>query len=48
MFLSCEPRRNDDNDNEESESMGDDKDEYCAVHKPDGAVKNETAVCVIM
>jgi len=44
-----EPRRNDDDDDdEESESMGDDKDEYCAVHKPDGAVKNETAVCVIM
>ena len=22
--------------------------EYCDVHKPDGAVKHETAVCVIM
>ena len=37
------PRGNGDHDDS---GMG--QNEYCDVHKPDGAVKHETAVCVIM
>lgn len=33
-------------DDDESDMM--EKDEYCALHKPEGAVKHEVAMCVIM
>jgi hypothetical protein len=38
------PHRN--SDEEESDEM--EQDEYCDVHKPEGALKHEAVVCVIM
>lgn len=39
---------NDEGSGDDNESDMMEKDEYCALHKPEGAVKHEVAMCVIM